>query len=509
MLTSSRAFLAAYFAFAAVVVIWNVAVTGRLVANRRAPEVLTALTAFGALLLVPGLIVAVSVASIVYGRAIQPLAWVWPAVTVLFALQAMVALGRRLVNPVLGVPILAYDIIVTIVAVARYLNALGVTPPNFALVLSAAQSSALGVVGGTAALARASWLLIPLFSPARPSRSRIRLFVRSALVVGVTIATALVVVEIPVAVETIRGYARYDHAVIQERPAGDFSFGLKVFPELRSPPPPLALTNDLPLADSIGVEAVEVIVDPEAARGKALDSLAHVFDDLRGDSTTLIVVLGYSANARNELRRGEAAYVDARLADVNRLARALRPTVIIPAHEPYGEGIRALGVRPPTFWIDYIQRAAVIAHHVNPNIRIGVAAASYGTRDSTLYAWAAARGAPVDIVGFSFMPGFDGVTSLDTHLRIARRWMHMYDRPKPHWIWSAGGYPIAHGERSQVLALRGIFSWATAQPEVEGVVVTEAGDYEAQRGLRAPGGRLRPALGEVIRTVTAVRESAR
>lgn len=509
MLTTYRAFLAAYFAFAIIVVVWNVAVTGRLVANRRAPEVLTGLTAFGALLLVPGLIVAISAASIVYGRAIQPIAWVWPAVTILFALQAAVALGRGLVNPVLGIPILVYDVIVAVVATARYLNVLGVAPPDFALVLSAAQSSALGVVGGTAALSRASWLLVPLFSPARPSRSRLRLFVRSALVIGVTIATALVVIEIPVAVETIRSYGRYEHATLQERPAGDFSFGLKVFPELRSAPPPLALTNDLSLADSIGLEAVEVIVDPEAARGKPLDSLAHVLDDLRADSVMIVVVLGYPANGRQVLQRNEAAYVDARLADVNRIARALRPAVLIPAHEPYGEGTRTLGIRPPRFWIDYIQRAAVIAHHVNPNIRVGVAASSYGTRDSTLYAWAAARGAPVDIVGFSLMPGFDGVTSLDTHLRIARRWMHMYDRPKPHWVWSAGGYPVAHGERSQVLALRGIFAWATSQPEVEGVVVTEAGDYEAQRGLRAPGGRLRPALNEVTRTVNAIRESAR
>jgi len=509
MLLSSGLLLSAYVALAVVIVVWNVAVTGRIVANRRAPQLLSALTTFGALLLIPGLIVAVSAASIVYGRAIQPIAWLWPFVTTLFALQAVVALARRLVNPVLGLPILAYDAIVAIVAVTRFLNGRGITPPEFALMLSAAQSRALGVIGGTAALSNAMWLFVPLFSPARPSRSRLKLLLRTVLAASVTVAMALVVIQLPAAIETVRSYARYEQAPLQERPAGDFAIGLKVFPELRSSPPPLAIINDLPLADSLGVDAISVVVDPEAARGKALDSLAHALDNVRDDSTMLIITLGYSNDARALVAKAPGAYVDDRIADVNRLARTLRPNVIIPAHEPYGEGERVLGAKPPQFWIDYIRRAAIVAHHVNPNIRVGVAAASYGRLDSTLYAWAASRGAPVDVVGFSLMPGFDGATSLDTHMRIARRWMRMYDRPKPHWVWSAGGYPIAHGEQSQVLALRGVFSWATAQPEIEEIIVTEAGDYDAQRGLRAPGGRLRPALGEVVRAINGLRESAR
>jgi hypothetical protein len=105
------------------------------------------------------------------------------------------------------------------------------------------------------------------------------------------------------------------------------------------------------------------------------------------------------------------------------------------------------------------------------------------------------------------MPGFDGATSLDTHLRIARRWLHSYIHPKPHWIWAAGGYPIAHGEQSQVLALRGVLSWATIQEAIQGVVLTDAGDYDAQRGLRGPDGRFRPALHEVLRVINSLRES--
>ncbi|HXC25798.1 MAG TPA: hypothetical protein VNU46_07775, partial [Gemmatimonadaceae bacterium] len=352
------------------------------------------------------------------------------------------------------------------------------------------------------------WPLVPLFSPALPSRSRIKQLVRTVLASGVTAAAALVIIEIPEAVESIHSYRRYEHDTLQERPAGDLTFGLKVFPELRGAPPPIAITNDLALADSLGVDAIAVVVDPEGARGKALDSLAHVLDNLRQDSTTIIVTLGYSERARTELRRSQAMYIEDRLADVNRLTRALRPTIFLPAYEPYGEGARTLGVQPPEFWISYIRRAASIVHHVNPNIKVGVAAASYGARDSVVYSWAAARTSPVDIVGFSLMPGFDGATSLDTHIRIARRWLQSSRHPKPHWIWAAGGYPIAHGTQSQVLALRGVLSWASTQEVIQGVVLTDAGDYDAQRGLRGSDGQFRPALHEVLRVINSLRESA-
>ena len=40
---------------------------------------------------------------------------------------------------------------------------------------------------------------------------------------------------------------------------------------------------------------------------------------------------------------------------------------------------------------------------MNPNIRVAVAAASYGPRDSVVYRWASTRGSPVDVLGFSLM----------------------------------------------------------------------------------------------------------
>ncbi len=508
MLSSYGVLLVGYFGLAAAIILWNVAAASHILQGRRSASVSTIATGLAALLLVPGLVVAVSGASLVYGRAIQHVAWLWPAVTVLFVVQAAAALSRGRVGSMLGVPILAYDILIAIVAITRYLNALGYGPPYFALVLSASQSDALGVIAGSAALARANWLLVPMFSPALPSRSRARVFVRYALTLGATVATALVLVELPGASETISSYSRYEHDVLTTRGTADFQFGLKVFPDLDGAPPPIAILSDFQLTDSLGLDVISIVVDPEGAKGRALDSLRHVLDNVRDDSTVLIVTLGYPRSARADLNRSRAAYTDARLADVNRLSRALRPNIIVPAYEPYGEGARALGVKTPEFWIDFITRSATIAHHVNPNIRVAVAAASFGARDSVVYHWAAGRGSPVDVLGFSLMPGFDGATSLETHMRIAQRWLRATSRPKPHWVLAAGGYPVAHGERSQLLALRGVLAWATSQPSVHGIVFTDAGDYDAQRGLRAPDGRFRPALGELVRSIIAERESA-
>ena len=130
---------------------------------------------------------------------------------------------------------------------------------------------------------------------------------------------------------------------------------------------------------------------------------------------------------------------------------------------------------------------------------------SYGTRDSALYAWAARPGTPIDAVGFSLLAGFDGARSLDTHLRVAQRWMRQFPRPKEHWVFATGGYPLAHGEENQLLTLKDVLAWATAEPAIKGLVVYEGGDYNTVRGLRAPGGRLRPATGEILRAEKGLR----
>ena len=127
-----------------------------------------------------------------------------------------------------------------------------------------------------------------------------------------------------------------------------------------------------------------------------------------------------------------------------------------------------------------------------------------------LYFWAARRGSPIDVVGFSMLPGFDGATTLDTHMRVAQRWMRSLPQnpsPKPHWVFSAGGYPLAHGERNQELALWGVLAWATTQAPIKGLIVAEAGDYHELRGLRSANGTLRSSVAAMMRADRGLKET--
>lgn len=499
---------ALYVAAAAIMVMWDVLVAGRVSQLRRVPRAFAAITAFSGLLIVPALIIAYASASILYGRAIQPVSWLWPFTTVLFALQSTYALSRRLVTPLFGVPIFVLNLIVAIVASTRYGGAHDFVPPDFGLALSAAQTSALGFFFGAPALWGPEYIVVPLMSPSLPARWRVSRTIRAGIAVAAAALAGLVLIEMPNAFATIKSYARYAREQLQEHPDGDFDIGLKIFPDLRGPPAPLALERDIALADSLEAGAVSITIAPEGARLASLDSIARTVEDRRADSAIIIIALGYPRGAAQEFRASPAEYTRKRIADIDRISRRLRPDILIPAIDPYGEGSRALGTQTPEYWIDYITRAANAAHFVNRRIRVAVAASSYGSRDSTLYFWAARRGSPVDVVGFSMMPGFDGAISLDTHMRVAQRWMRAFPtRPKNHWIFSAGGYPVAHGEESQELALWGVLAWATTQTPIKGLVVTEAGDYYVLRGLRTAAGRYRPAVGAVIRARKGLEET--
>src|SRR5205807_6961815 len=161
-----------------------------------------------------------------------------------------------------------------------------------------------------------------------------------------------------------------------------------------------AIRNDLALADTLDVDAIGVVVDPEAARGVALDSLARSIEQARADSTVLIVALGYPKKGEEEFKQSRETYTIARLKDVDRIARRLKPDYLIPAVDPLEAGTRILREESPGYWIDYFTRAARVAHYIYPRIKVAVPISSYGTRDSTLYAWAARPGAPVDAMVF-------------------------------------------------------------------------------------------------------------
>jgi len=507
-MTSQNVLAASFLALAVAMIAWDILMAGRITHLRRIPVSFQTITGLAGLLLVPSLVVAYTAASMLYGRAIFLVAWLWPFTAVLFVLQTIFALARRLVTPLLGFPLLVYNIIIAVVAIAKFTIARGDTPPDFALALNAAQASMLGVFFGAAALWNPLYMQVPIFAPSLPARWGFTRFARVVLAGAAIALTALVVIEVPGAFAGIQSYRTHEKDQLQEHPEGDFRLGLKIFPDLRSGPPPLALRHDLALADTLRVDAISVVVHPEAARGIALDSLARSIERKRADSTLLIIALGYPKDGGEAIRVSRAGYTAARVRDIDRLARRLRPDYLIPAVDPLEEGDRVLGDQTPAYWIDYFTRAAAVAHYVNPNIKVAVSMSSYGTRDSTLYAWAARPGTPINVVGFSLFAGFDGARSLDTHLRVAQRWMRQFPRPKEHWVFAAGGYPLIHGEANQTNAIKDVLAWATAEPPIKGLVVYEAGDYNTTRGLRSPSGRLRAAAGMILKADSALKSSA-
>jgi hypothetical protein len=128
--------------------------------------------------------------------------------------------------------------------------------------------------------------------------------------------------------------------------------------------------------------------------------------------------------------------------------------------------------------------------------------------DSALYAWAVAPTSPVQAVGFVLFPSFAGARALEARLSTADRWMR--DAPesrKEHWVWMTGGYPMAHGEKSQERSVWRVLAWATSKARMRGAIVGDAGDYSGETGMRAPGGRLRSAVGMITRAIRQLRET--
>ncbi|MFL5594821.1 MAG: hypothetical protein ACJ785_09440 [Gemmatimonadaceae bacterium] len=507
-MTSHRVLGAVYLALSLAMIAWDILMAGRIAQLRRIPWRFQAITGIAGLLLAPALVVAYTAQSLLYGRAIFLVAWLWPFTTLLFVIQTVYALGRRLVTPLLGFPLLAYNLIIATVAVTKFIIARGGSPTDFGLTLNAAQASMLGTFFGTAALWNPIFIQVPIFAPSLPARWGFTRLARVALASAAIALTSLVLIELPGAFAAVKSYAVHDHDQLQEHPEGGFRIGLKIFPDLRGGPPPTAITNDLSLADTLAVDALSVVIDPEAARGVALDSLARSIDQARADSTVLIVSLGYPKRGEEQFRQSREAYTLARLRDIDRIARRLKPDYLIPATDPLEEGTRLLGEESPQYWIEYFTRAARVAHYIYPRIKVGVVMSSYGTRDSTLYAWAARPGSPINVIGFSLFSGFDGARSLETHMRVAQRWMRQFPQVKEHWVFAAGGYPLAHGETNHYRTIWSILAWATAEAPIKGVIVYEGGDYNSVRGLRAAGGRLRRATTAIQNAEKGLRASA-
>ncbi len=493
----------------AVIVVWNIVLTGRIAQVRTLPRPFVTLTALAGFLLLPALAIHLATTSSITGRAVTAVDWLWPATLVLFGLQALYAASRRLVNPFLGFFMATYNVLVAADAVLRFVAARGTPLPQPALVFLAATTGAFAFATQSSTALGSPWFLfVPMTAPAFPAlRPWARTF-RLALAVTAAGWIVIILTRIIPADQAINSYALHDPSVekLQERPDGDFDVGVKIFPRLDGAPAPVSVANDLSLVDSLGVAAVNVVVVPEALDKAALDSLTRSLERLRSDSALIILTMGY---AERLLPLPGRSFSEARrLKSIGEIVRRLRPDILLPAEDPYLSGARAAGVRPPQFWQDFLTKAAAESRRARPRTRIGVAASVYDRRDSTLYAWAASPDSPIDVVGFSLYPTTYGLKTMDAEKSAADRWMRESNSTKDHWIFGTGGFPEAHGEASQERAIWASLAWATSRPLIKGVIVTEAGDYGTIRGLRAPDGHLRRAYFAVKRAINGLRESA-
>lgn len=503
-----KAWLApAHLALTLFILGWDVILAGRIAQLRKAPNTFRTISALCGFLVLPAIVIWLSTATAITGRALTAVTWFWPLTAILFAAQALYALTRRLVNPLLGVPIALYNVVVAITTILRFLAVQGLPTPRWALVALAAQGDALAVLTAGAALTSPLFINVPMISPAYPALRPAVATVRAVMAALAGGWLAFIGLALPRGQVALESYRRYDDARLQERPGEDFRFGVKILPDLARAPSVLAIRTDIELVNTLGVDAVHVVVTPEGAKAEVLDSIAHVLEPLRrADSTLVIVSLGYKGKLLPHLGSGSLD-VAQRLRAVDQVVRRVKPDILLPAEDPYGSGAGALGSLEPRVWEDYITRAAAEAKRIRPRTRIGLSAASYGQRDSTLYAWAIAPGSPVDVVGFSLFPGRLGAVELDAAIRAADRWLVELKPRKPHWVFATGGYPLAHGEKSQEEALKGVLAWATSRPEVRGVIVTSSADYGTATGLRAVTGRLRPASAAYVASMRAMREA--
>lgn len=495
----------AHLALTLVIIVWDVVLAGRIAQLRQASRPFAIINGLAGLLVIPGFIVAVAATTVITGRAIASIDWLWPAVILLFAVQSVYALVRRSVNPVWGYPIAFYNVLLTVASLARIVTAHGGNLPRPLLIIMAAQVDALALVTTENAIASPFFLHAPLISPALPALRGITAVFRTGMALVALAWFAMIVAAVPRADVALASYDAHAGDRLRERPTG-FAVGVKIFPDVDKPPSATAVRTDLETTEWLGVNVVGIVITPGASLA-AIDSVSHAIDLMQRDSLTVVATIGYHGKLLPEVRRARLD-VDERLATIRRVLSRLRPDVLVPAQDPYREGARVLGRLPVRTWEDYFTRAAAVTKEVRPRTRIGLSASSYDPRDSTLYAWAASPASPIDIVGFSFFPSRQGGKTLDASFRAADRWMLAIPPSKPHWVFAAAGYPLAHGDVSQDRALWAALSWATAHDPVRALIVSESNDYGQAIGVRAPSGRYRRAGDTIRRSVIGIRESA-
>ena len=245
----------------AIIVIWDVVLTGRIAQVRTLPRPFVFLTALAGFLLLPALVIHLATTNAITGRSVTAMDWLWPVTVVLFALQALYAATRRLVNPFLGFFMSVYDLLIAMDAVLRFIAAHGTPLPYPALIFLSATSGAFAwLTQSSTIIASPLFFFVPMAAPAFPALRPSAATFRFGLAIVAFAWIAIIFSQIPPAFESVKSYESHDVTTeaLQERPASDFDIGLKLFPDLDGGPPPSTIKNDLALADSLEIGRAHV-----------------------------------------------------------------------------------------------------------------------------------------------------------------------------------------------------------------------------------------------------------
>ncbi|MCC7055406.1 MAG: hypothetical protein IT355_19185 [Gemmatimonadaceae bacterium] len=488
---------------------------GRLARVAEAPRGWATLTAVTGLLLIPAALIRVVGSSLLDGRTVAALGWLWPLVLTLVASQAVLTLARGLGARAIVAPIVVYDAIIAASAWIEYAAGTGIALPVSLHAVPTATAGAMGYVAGTAALWSPLAIAPPVVAPAYRARWAVNASVRGLIALYALVGVGAFASELPQAIRAVQSFSRWTLAPLRERPVdAPLLVGVHILPVLRGTPAPLALRYDTDLADSAGVDVIAMTIAPGGATPRALDSLSRVLDDYRADSTLVVVTLGWELREALRATLAPTAWQRERIALVDQVMRRLRPDILVPLDDPNGLGNQMVGFREASEWQAMLQESAKTAHALRPRVRVLASIATFDDRDSVLAAWATSPASGIDGIGYVLQPGFRGGVSLEARLQAADRWRVARARqPGPRradeWVLRAAGFPWTQGEQAQDRAIWGVLAWASARPTIGGVIVGDAGDYDTRRGLRGPGGRLRLANTSLRRAIRGLNESAR
>ncbi len=481
---------------AAAVLLWDIVLAGWIVSRKQAPVLFTQLTSVCGLVVAPALVVALATGTESGARTVSGVSWLLPGIACAFVLQVLYAMSARLVSVVVGLPLLLYDLAVATVAIGDYLVMQHGSAPIGLQAAVAARDAVLGMSVGRAALVSPFALLVPMIAPAYPARWRLSAAVRATLVLAATALTTLLVLEWPRGLGAVQSYATALDFPIQARPAGEFAVGMRLFPTLDGAPPARAARSDLALASTLAPDIVLVMLDADATRPSALDSLSRTLDAFRDDHVRLAVAL-------EVVGRPTGADDRERLAGLERVLTRVQPDIIFPALMAPIPTL--LGGRPPTasWWLKTEADAARLVARRQSRAQVGWAASRLDATDSIVYQWASQPTSVIRLLGAVSFPSFSGLPSIDARLRTFERWHSRAIRngggAQEHWLVNVGGLPHAHGDFAQLAAMRHAVVWGSRRPWIGAVILGEPGDYVGGVGLRAANGRVRRATANMAR----------